>query len=65
MDLDLYEKFATKLKCIKNPQQLTSFFVNVNKNLLTANKKRRQIKFNQLLFQEEDEVNKRFRKGFI
>lgn len=42
--LDIREKFATKLKCIKNPQQLTSFLVNINRTLTSVNKKRGQIK---------------------
>lgn len=42
--LEIREKFATKLKFIKNPQQLTSFLVNINKNLTLINKKRGQIK---------------------
>ncbi|XP_050548306.1 uncharacterized protein LOC126909943, partial [Daktulosphaira vitifoliae] len=42
--LEIREKFATKLKLIKNPQQLTSFIVNINKNLMLINKKRGQIK---------------------
>lgn len=41
---EILKKFTTKLKFIKNPQQLTSFFVNINKSLTSINKKRGQIK---------------------